>query len=95
MFFGPDTYRFASFLADELRGAPRPDLLIEVGAGSGAGADVTAKAVAFARINLRAAGLYALSYRELDPDIFADTLTQDAYRDVERIAAVGAVITRR
>ncbi len=201
VFFGPDTYRFASFLADELQGAPRPDLLIDVGAGSGAGAvaaarlvaprrllltDVTAKAVAFARINLRAAGLaaehrlgdgldgvdepadliianppfiageggriyrdggdmhgarlsldwalaaaprltaggrmllytgsaiiegqdrlrqaleaaldpglYALSYRELDPDIFADALTQDAYRDVERIAAVGAVITRR
>lgn len=35
-----------------------------------------------------------LRYAELDPDIFSGELRRDAYRDVERIAAVGAVITR-
>lgn len=35
-----------------------------------------------------------LRYRELDPDIFPSELRRTAYHDVERIAAVGAVITR-
>jgi methylase of polypeptide subunit release factors len=35
-----------------------------------------------------------LRYRELDPDIFSGELRRAAYADVERIAAVGAVITR-
>lgn len=200
VFFGPDTYRFADFLEHELRGTPRPSLVVDIGAGSGAGAvvaarltppsrllltDVSDKALNLARINLRAAGIvadyrlgdgpeaitetadliianppfiadggrtyrdggdmhgarlsldwaiagarklapggrmllytgsaiidgkdplraalqaqapandYALAYRELDPDIFGEQLTEKAYRDVERIAAIGAVITRR
>ncbi|TFW14238.1 methyltransferase [Brevundimonas intermedia] len=33
-----------------------------------------------------------LSYEEIDPDIFSSSLRSPAYRDVERIAAVGAVI---
>ena len=36
-----------------------------------------------------------LRYREIDPDIFGEELEQPAYADVERIAAVGLVITRR
>ena len=36
----------------------------------------------------------SLRYRELDPDIFGEELDQPAYREVERIAAVGAVIAR-
>ncbi len=36
-----------------------------------------------------------LRYREIDPDIFGEELREPGYRDVERIAAVGAVITRR
>lgn len=35
----------------------------------------------------------ALDYEEIDPDVFGGTLRNDAYRDVERIAAVGAVLT--
>jgi methylase of polypeptide subunit release factors len=35
-----------------------------------------------------------LRYRELDPDLFGEELAKPAYRDVERIAAVGAVIRR-
>ncbi|HEY0053097.1 MAG TPA: methyltransferase, partial [Caulobacteraceae bacterium] len=35
-----------------------------------------------------------MRYRELDPDVFGGTLSRPAYREVERIAAVGAVLTR-
>ena len=37
----------------------------------------------------------SLRYEEIDPDIFGGTLRQRAYHDVERIAAVGAVVTAR
>ncbi len=36
----------------------------------------------------------ALAYREIDPDIFGSALSTEAYRDVERIAAVGIVLTK-
>jgi methylase of polypeptide subunit release factors len=35
-----------------------------------------------------------LRYRELDPDVFGEELERPAYRDVERIAVVGAVISK-
>ena len=35
-----------------------------------------------------------LSYRELDPDIFGDQLDHRGYEDVERIAAIGAVVIK-
>ena len=35
-----------------------------------------------------------LSYRELDPDIFGDQLDHPGYEEVERIAAIGAVVTK-
>ena len=36
-----------------------------------------------------------LAYDEVDPDIFGGLLTQSDYADVERIAAVWAVLTKR
>jgi hypothetical protein len=36
-----------------------------------------------------------MTYEELDPDVFGGMLRRPAYDDVERIAAVGAVIRRR
>lgn len=36
-----------------------------------------------------------LAYEELDPDVFGGTLRRPEYAAVERIAAVGAVLTRR
>jgi methylase of polypeptide subunit release factors len=36
-----------------------------------------------------------LNYEELDPDIFSEELRRPVYAGVERIAAVGAVITQR
>ena len=38
---------------------------------------------------------FTLAYEEIDPDIFGGQLKAAAYADVERIAAIGAVITRR
>ncbi len=37
---------------------------------------------------------YDASYVELDPDIFGEELENEAYRDVERIAAVALVVRR-
>lgn len=36
----------------------------------------------------------SLAYREIDPDIFGEELERAPYREVERIAAVGAIVTR-
>jgi hypothetical protein len=36
-----------------------------------------------------------LTYEEIDPDVFGEELEKPLYREVERIAAVGAAITRR
>lgn len=36
-----------------------------------------------------------MRYREIDPDIFGEQLDEPAYGEVERIAAIGAVIRRR
>ncbi|HEY8572400.1 methyltransferase [Phenylobacterium sp.] len=36
----------------------------------------------------------ALAYRELDPDVFGEELENPAYTDAERIAVVGAAITK-
>jgi methylase of polypeptide subunit release factors len=35
-----------------------------------------------------------LFYREIDPDIFGELMSEPAYREVERVAAVGAVIRK-
>ncbi|MBA3710172.1 MAG: class I SAM-dependent methyltransferase [Planctomycetes bacterium] len=67
VFFGPDTYRFASFVGDHARDA---DCVVDIGCGSGAGglsyaarakrvilADISAKALSFARVNTVLAGV--------------------------------------
>jgi hypothetical protein len=38
---------------------------------------------------------FGLAYEEIDPDIFGEELLNPAYHGVDRIAAVGIVITRR
>lgn len=201
VFLGPDTYRFAAFLQQQLAEGPPPARLVDIGAGSGAGAVVAAKAAGagqviatdinpqalrLARVNLAAAGVaadlrlgpgleaapemadliianppfiaddagptyraggdmhgarlsldwalqasarlspggrfllytgsaivggedrlrdalvarldpdrFSLAYREIDPDIFGEQLDEPGYEEVERIAAIGAVIRRR
>jgi hypothetical protein len=178
VFFGPDTYRFANFIREELKTAPAGGVVVDVGAGAGAGAITAARRGRPSRLGaelIRSNGLdgldcradlivanppfiagsdghtyrdggarhgaqlsldWALSavdrlnpggrlllytgsaivdgedrfhtalatqidagrarigYRELDPDIFGGMLGSEAYADVERIAAVGVVLTR-
>lgn len=200
VFLGPDSVRFAGFLAGELAGAPPVRRLVDIGAGAGVGGivaaslvpgaaieliDVNEKALGLARVNAAHAGVAAriyrsdglgavapgfdlavanppfivdedgpayragggmrgarlsldwalaaaaaltpggrlllytgsaivagrdalrealeqrlpalgcsLSYREIDPDIFGEELEKPAYRDVERIAAIGAVVAK-
>jgi methylase of polypeptide subunit release factors len=70
VFLGPDSWRFADFVAAELASAPAPRRLVDVGAGAGVGAltaaaprarltatDINAKALRLARVNAAAAGL--------------------------------------
>lgn len=201
VFFGPDTYRFVSFIEAELADDGRGGLVVDIGAGSGAGglaaaarrpgarlvlSDVNGKALRLSRINaafaghaaetVKASGLEGVEgeidiaianppyiaadegrtyreggdmhgaqvslewateaarrlapggrllmytgsaivdgcdalrealgpvleaagcewrYRELDPDLFGEELERDAYKDVERIAAVGLVARKR
>jgi release factor glutamine methyltransferase len=70
VFFGPDTYRFCSFVGRQLARAPRVGRLCEVGCGSGAVglvmsrhaskvvlADISARALMLARVNAALAGI--------------------------------------
>jgi methylase of polypeptide subunit release factors len=74
VFFGPDTYRFASFLAEMLRGRGPVARAVDIGAGAGPGgifaarraeigelilSDVNTRALRLARANARAAGVAA------------------------------------
>jgi methylase of polypeptide subunit release factors len=36
-----------------------------------------------------------LRYREIDPDVFGEELSRPVYREAERIAVIGAVVSRR
>ena len=197
VFFGPDTYRFARFVEQQLPGLGDARWLVDMGSGSGAGAiaaarvrefaritmvDVNPAALALAAINAQVAGVEAelaqsdaipsgpdvvianppyiidstgrsyrdggallggavaiqwveqaianmapggsmilytgaafadgqapflsaleekcsavradLDYVELDPDVFGEELAEPPYANVERIAAIGAVIQR-
>lgn len=74
VFFGPDTYRFARFIAQQLPDLEKPGWLVDMGAGSGAGAiaasrlrtfttttmvDVNVEALRLAAVNAAVAGVRA------------------------------------
>ena len=44
---------------------------------------------------MAADGPFELRRQELDPDIFGEQLSDPAYADVDRIAAVGIIVRRR
>lgn len=73
-----------------LAGARSGDVLLYTGAAIVDGADALRAALEAA---MPALGCFLL-YEELDPDIFGEELDLPAYRGIERIAAIGAVITR-
>jgi methylase of polypeptide subunit release factors len=72
-----------------LAGARRGDVLLYAGAAIVDGKDALRAALEAA---LPALGR-TLRYEELDPDVFGEELSASFYRGVERIAAIGAVIT--
>lgn len=52
VFFGPDSYRFATFLQAELPRLTKRQHIVDVGAGSGIGAIIAAQATGAARVTL-------------------------------------------
>jgi len=81
VFFGPDTYRFARFVASRI-GSAR--LLVDIGAGSGAGAiaiarsverivlaDINPRAGSFSRVNAHLAGVEHRT-EVVDGDLYAN-----------------------
>lgn len=68
--------------------APGGRMLLYTGTAIVAGRDQLREALEARLPALRC----TLRYREIDPDIFGEELEKPAYHDVERIAAVGAVI---
>lgn len=69
---------------------PGGRLILYTGSAIVAGADPLreelARAAAQAGCDLR--------YREIDPDVFGESVSEPGYEEVERIAAVGALVTR-
>lgn len=77
-------------LAAAAKLAPGGRILLYTGSAIVAGEDRLEAAL---RERLPALGC-TLRYAELDPDIFGEQLDEPGYEDVERIAAVGAVVSR-
>ncbi|QQV76630.1 methyltransferase [Sphingomonas aliaeris] len=69
---------------------PGGKIILHTGVSIVDGRDVLLDAL---RERIPSAG-WRFDYHELDPDIFGDELDQPAYAEVERIAAVGLVLTR-
>lgn len=70
--------------------SPGGRLILHTGVSIVEGRDVVLEAL---RDCVPATG-WQFDYRELDPDIFGEELDQPAYAEVERIAAIGLVLTR-
>lgn len=66
VFFGPDSYRYARFLASELPGLGPVRRLIDIGAGSGVGAIVAAGLLAGARVTATDINPIALSFARIN-----------------------------
>lgn len=66
VFFGPDTYRFARFLEQELRDWGRVGRLVDLGTGSGAGGIVAAGLLPGAKVALTDVNPLALRYARVN-----------------------------
>ena len=77
-------------MAAALKLAPGGRVLLYTGSAIVEGRDALAAAL---EAQLPSLGC-SLNYRELDPDIFGDQLDHPGYEEVERIAAIGAVVSK-
>jgi methylase of polypeptide subunit release factors len=71
--------------------APGGKLVLYTGSAIEAGKDAFKEAA----MQLVDSTRYQATYCEIDPDVFGEELDRAVYRGVERIAAIGLVITRR
>ena len=71
--------------------APGGRLVLYTGSAIARGEDLLRDAL----VRLSAEQGLDLQYRELDPDVFGEELDKRPYAEVERIAVIGAVLTRR
>lgn len=71
--------------------APGGKLVLYTGSAIADGKD----AFKAAALRLIDESMFDVSYAEIDPDVFGEELEREAYRGVERIAAVGLVVQRR
>jgi len=70
--------------------APGGRLILYTGSAIVSGED----ALNAALVGAASANACVLRYRELDPDVFGEELERPAYRDVDRIALVAAILTK-
>jgi hypothetical protein len=81
VFLGPDTYRFARFVDRHLNRFPEAKWLVDMGAGSGAGAIAASRARRFGRITMvdsNAAALELARANARAAGVHADTLLAEA-----------------
>ena len=80
IFFGPDTYRFARFVEQQLPRLGDPQRLVDMGSGSGAGAIAAARLRDFAKITMVDTNDSALELARLNAEaasVSAETLQSD------------------
>jgi methylase of polypeptide subunit release factors len=80
VFFGPDTYRFTRFIQQHLPGLPSANWLVDMGAGSGAGAIAAAKLRDFGRITMVDRNAAALRLASVNT-AFAGTAAEALHSD--------------
>src|SRR5471032_1189958 len=87
VFFGPDTYRFARFLKTAMAESPQAVArLVDIGAGSGAGGIIAARASGATKIFLTDINPRALRLSRINAEaagVTVRTISSDVLRDVE------------
>ena len=81
VFFGPDSYRFTHFVQQQLPRLGHAKWLIDMGAGSGAGAIASAKVAKFEKITMIDTNVGALDFASINAQsasVKAETLLSDA-----------------
>jgi methylase of polypeptide subunit release factors len=66
VFFGPDTYRFARYIAQQLPQLTSPEWIIDMGTGSGAGGIVAAQLTGATRVTLVDVNRAALDFARIN-----------------------------